>query len=136
MPTDALLVEFPSPCARYALTFEDNGKVAYAYLKCDGKIVGDIWLYNRCPTPEVAEWTNRNNFPFANFKPYTNEEGRIQREVKARDVNVDWEYQNGEPVAFVYVFEELFGSVGLHEKPGYARLATRDGPLARVMVLG
>ncbi|MEL6732644.1 MAG: hypothetical protein AAFP83_16055, partial [Bacteroidota bacterium] len=30
----------------YAVVIEDDQKVAYAYLLHQGKIVGDVWLYN------------------------------------------------------------------------------------------
>jgi len=40
--TNDLLLGFVSPCGKYALTFEDDGKVAYAYLKEENRIVGDV----------------------------------------------------------------------------------------------
>jgi hypothetical protein len=132
---DGLMLNFTSPRGGYVLTFEDDGKVAYAYLKTghSGAIVGDVWLYNRCPTPPNPEWTDRSNIPFANSKEYTSEEGCLQREVGPDDVRVDWEYEDDKPVAYVYLFEDLVGVVGVGDKPGYARHATRSGRLARVM---
>jgi hypothetical protein len=132
MPDD-LLLAFHSPCGHYELTFDDDGKVAYAYLKHGKNIVGDVWLYNRCPTPEQPEWTDRKNIPFANCKGYMSEQGRVMTEVAPSDVNVDWEYEDDKPVAHVYVFQDLYGVVGVGEMPGYARYATKDSGLARVM---
>ena len=129
----SLMLDFESPCGRFVLTFEDDGKVAYAYLKNDDGIVGDVWLYNRCATPEQPEWKERKNIPFANCKGYMSEDGRIKKRVGSRDVLVDWEYENDEPVAYVYLFEDLYGVVGVDDKPGYARFAVKDSPLARVM---
>lgn len=34
------------------LIIEDNGRVAYAYLLKNEKIIGDVWLYNRCVSPK------------------------------------------------------------------------------------
>ena len=49
-----LIINFPSPCKSYTLTFEGDSKVAYAYLKKEDKIVGDVWIYNRCETPNLS----------------------------------------------------------------------------------
>ena len=35
---------------------------------------------------------------------------------------------------YVYIFEDLYGVLGVEDEPGYARFAIKDGPLARVMV--
>jgi hypothetical protein len=128
-----LIVNFPSPCGRYTVAFEDDGKVAYAYVKRGGDIVGDVWLYNRIATPEVPEWKDRTKIPFANCKGFMREEGRISRTVSAADVNVDWELENDSPVAYVYIFDDLFGVVGVGDRPGYARFAIKDSRLGRVM---
>jgi hypothetical protein len=127
--------DFFSPCGGYKVMFDDDGKVAYAYLKKGGAIVGDVWLYNRCPTPDQTEWKDRDNLPFANCKGYMREEGRLQKSVRLDDFRVAWKYAGDEPKAYIYVCGELLASVGVGEKPGCARFATRDGPLAKRMVL-
>lgn len=128
-----LMLDFDAERGPYRLTFEDDGKVAYAYLKEDGEVVGDVWLYNRCPAPETPEWSDRSKIPFANPRDFISEGGTMAREVNAEDVHVSWEYEGDAPVAYVYVFEDLYGVVGVGDKPGYARHANRSGPLARVM---
>ena len=128
-----LILNFKSPTDSFILTFEDNGKVAYAYLKQEKKIVGDVWLYNRCLTPEIPEWKDRENMPFANSKEYMSEDGKISRDVVIEDVLVDWEEEEQGSVAYIYLFEDLYGVVGVNDKPGYARFATKDSPIARVM---
>ena len=62
--------EFTSPCGGFTLTFDDDGRVAYAYLKRGGIICGDVWLYNCCPTPDIPEWKDRSKIPFANCRDY------------------------------------------------------------------
>lgn len=128
-----LVINFKSPIDSISLTFEDNGKVAYAYLKLENKCVGDIWLYNRCVTPEVPEWKDRNKMPFANSKDYMSEDGKMNRDVGIEDVLIDWEEEEQGLVAYIYLFEDLYGVVGVNDKPGYARFATKDNPLAKVM---
>ncbi len=131
--SDDLLLDFRSPCGSFTLTFEDDGKVAYAYLKREGAIVGDVWLYNRCPTPSAPEWSDPRKIPFANPLEYVTENARIEAVVGDGDILVDWEGQGDEVVAYVYLFEDLIGVVGVGDKPGYARFAAKDGPLAQVM---
>jgi hypothetical protein len=132
---ESLVLSFVSPCGSYELTFEDDEKVAYAYLKnrAKGTIIGDVWLFNRCPTPIRPEWTDRNKIPSANSEEYVGEQGRLEREVRGEDVLVNWEYENEHPVAYVYIFEDLYGVVGAGDKPGYARLARKSSRLARVI---
>jgi hypothetical protein len=129
------MLNFKAPSGGYALTFEDNGKVAYAYLKSNGCIVGEVWLYNRCAAPETSEWLDPNNIPFANCRGFVMDGGQMQRKVGKRDVLVDWEEENGTPVAYIYIFGDLYGVVGVNDKPGYARFASRDSRLAQVLEL-
>ena len=130
---DGLMLRFNSPDGSCFLDFEDCGKVAYAYLKRVGEIVGDVWLYNRCEAPVEPEWTNRSLIPFALSRDYLAEGGRMTVRVHAKDVKVDWEQEAAGPVAYVYVFDNLYGVLGVGDKPGYARFATKSSRLAQVM---
>src|SRR5262245_3824854 len=113
---NSLMLDFGAPDGRYIVTVEDDGKVAYAYLK-DGKtIVGDVWLYNRCPTPEAPEWRDRSKIPFANCRGFMSEAGRLEQTVGPDDIEVEWRQANGQPVACVYIFGDLYGVVGVNDK--------------------
>lgn len=128
-----LILNFKSHLNSYTLTFEDDGKVAYAYLKKENICVGDVWLYNRCQAPTSPEWNDPNNIPFANPKKYIVENSRMTKNVTMNDVLVSWEEDIQGLVAYIYIFEDLYGVVGINDKPGYARFASKDGPLAKVM---
>ena len=128
-----LTLNFKSYCGNYSLTFEDNGKVSYAYLKKGNEIQGDVWLYNRCMAPDVSEWSDKKNIPFANCSGFISVKGTITTPVCPSDVLVDWESDENGPVAYIYLFEELIGVVGVHDKPGYSRYAIKNGPVAKVM---
>jgi len=130
-----IIGDFTSPCGAYTLTFDDDGKVAYAYLKKGKAILGDVWVYNHCTTPEQPEWKDRSKLPFANCKDYMKEEGQVVRAVILDDISVKWEYRGEQPRAYVYLFGDLVASVSVGEKPGYARFASRDSPLAKLMVI-
>ena len=127
------MIDYFSPCYSFILTFEDDGKVGYAYLKENDKIVGDVWLYNRCGIPSIPEWTDPNNIPFANCNGYMSKEGLMNQDVVISDVLVDWEQEEIGPIAYVYIFENLYGVVSINDKPGYARFAIKDSPIAKVM---
>lgn len=130
-----LMLDFTSPCGSYLLTIEDDGKVAYAYLKekAAGTIVGDVWLYNRCPSPADPEWSDPANAPFANPQAYVSSEARVLEEVGDCNFIVDWEGAETDVVAYIYLFGDLLAVVGVGDRPGYARLATTSNRLARVM---
>ncbi|PHR97590.1 MAG: hypothetical protein COA78_27405 [Blastopirellula sp.] len=128
-----MLLDFISPNEDFVLTIEDNGKVAYAYLKKDEQIVGDVWLYNRCKAPPVSEWKDRGNLPFANCEGYIDESGQVTGPLSVEDLDVNWEEDDGLMYAYIYIKEDLFAVVGETMKPGFARFAIKDSRIARVM---
>jgi hypothetical protein len=130
-PVNDVLGDFASPCGVFKLTFDDDGKVAYAYLKQGRTILGDVWVYNRCPTPDQPEWKDRTKVPFANSKAYVKEDGHLDEPVTLDDIKVDWQYADEQPKAHVYLFGDLVAIVGVGDKPGYSRFASKDGPLAK-----
>jgi len=127
-----LILNFQSPIKSMTLTFEDNGKVAYAYLKDDGNIIGDVWLYNHTNI-KTPEWNDVKNIPFLNPEEYIDTKGIIKKPVTIHDVLVNWEKDGDVLVAYIYIFEDLYGVIGPEDKPGYARFAIKNGPLANVM---
>ena len=133
-PND-ILIDFVAPCGSFSLTFDDDGKVAYAYLKQSGAVVGDVWIYNRCSTPDEPEWKDRSKAPFANPKAYTKVQGCVNRAINPDDVQVQWQYEGGGPRALLYLFGELVAAVGVGDKPGFSRFAAKDGPLAKLLVV-
>ena len=129
-----LILNFKAPTEFYTLTFEDNGRVAYAYLKKNQEIVGDVWLYNRCLAPEIPEWdNNKGNIPYANTKSNITKEGKIEENVGVDDVRINWDEEDDHPVAYIYIFENLYGVIGVNDKPGYARFAIKDSAVALIL---
>lgn len=130
----SLLMSFPASDNRHTLVIEDDGRVAYAYLKKKGRIVGDVWLYNRCPAPRPAEWKDKSKLPFANCRGYFDEtRGRITESLEAGDFQVDWDESEDGIRVYIYLREELIAMVAPGDRPGYSRFATQNGPLAQVM---
>lgn len=110
----------------YSVVVEDDGKVAYAYLHDPSHaIIGDVWLYNRGPTPKSVDWANRDLLPFANpqdFASATTIEP-LQREA---DVMVQWKRASGQPLqANLYIRGELFAVLKDGSTPGWSRLAAK-----------
>ncbi len=120
-----LMVRF-SPSEKYELIVEDNGRVAYAYMRENGKIVADVWLYNCVDAPAEPEWRDRSLAPFANPVGFcaANDLGRLTTE---GDLKVEWH----EDEAVIFVHGIRWATLRSGEKPGKCRLATSDGPLAR-----
>ena len=114
----------------YSVMFEDDGRVAYAYLREGRKIVSDVWLYNSGATPETPEWTNPDRLPFANPRGFVLSE-KPPAVLKPADVSVRW-IRRGELLTAVEVYlnGDLYGRLAPGKKPGWARLASREGPLA------
>jgi hypothetical protein len=126
--------EFVSPDGRQAVIVEDDGRVGYAYLlDANGKICSDVWLYNRCPTPEQPEWHARDNAPFANSAPFVDRDVIFLLPDSATDMTVAWEGEGDARTAAIFLGHKLFAKLMNGSKPGWARLAAKDGPLARVL---
>ncbi len=96
-----LFLSMKDPESDLEAVFEDDGRVAYAHVVKDKRIMGDVWVYNRAPAPAQPEWTDRERAPFLN----------------PRD----------------YVTDDVAAKLGAGMRPGFAALARRDGPLARVL---
>ena len=117
----------------YSAVFEDDGKVAYAYLLEDDKIVADVWLYNRIATPDQPEWRDRSKAPFANPKGFASAE---QFAAVCDENEVEFELSRasaGQIAVRVLIRGEYHAALVPGRKPGWCKLALRDGPLASVL---
>jgi hypothetical protein len=103
------IVKFHHPSNGWALVVEDNGRVAYAYLRDDtSRTVGDVWLYNTVETPDLPEWKDRKLLPFRNPRGYA-ENWLPPAPLSDADVRVVWGTSKvGSPSAAVYLWGELF----------------------------
>lgn|GEM_PF-306180 len=123
---DDFLVIFDSPDGRYSVMVEADARVAYAYLLEDGKIIGDVWLYNVAPTPSSTNWKDRNQMPFLNPTPFAAAQDAydVRDGVECRWTDRRVEILRGaEPVAVL-----VPGA-----KPGWSKQAQEDGPLAKTL---
>jgi hypothetical protein len=132
--TTGFIRRFFSENRERSVLVEDNGRVGHAYLlDADGRICSDVWLYNRCLAPTVPEWDDREKAPFANPTPYINHTEEFSPPMSAGDVSIEWERQNDHCVVRVFVRLKLIAKLEDGTKPGWAVLAGRDGPLAKIL---
>jgi hypothetical protein len=112
--------------------FEDNGRVAYAYVLANGEIEGDVWLYNHGEAPVRPEWNDADMAPFKNpFEFAHNMQNPPDNEA---NVKFQWEEEKDEFAHLrVYIRGELFGVLKVGSKPGWSKLAKKDGPLAKAL---
>jgi hypothetical protein len=127
--------EFLDEVSGFSVYFEDDGRVAYAYLlDPGGDIVGDIWLYNRCNTPIEPEWRSPDNMPFANPADYAKDHRGFIPVSDISEVDVRWINQAGEFIkAGIFIRDNLFAILTKRAKPGWSIMAAKDGPLAKVL---
>lgn len=119
----------------YSVVFDDDGRVAYAYLLDESEaIVGDVWLYNRCASPPVPEWKNPEKMPFANPIGFVKGDEDFVPVKDISEVKVQWESSSdGAVKANLFIRDELFAVLVEGAKPGWSILAAKDGPLAKVL---
>ena len=61
----------------YSLKIEDDGRVAYAYLREGEDVIGDVWLYNVNEAPQTSFWLPED-MPFLNPKEYLSKDANIK----------------------------------------------------------
>lgn len=124
MGVNAKLVRFDSEDGVHAVVIESDDRVAYAYLLEGERIVADVWLYNVAATPETVDWSDREQMPFLNPAPYCMD---VAVPDLSNDLRCDW---RGEGVE-ILVAGEVLARLVPGAKPGWSRLARKDGPLAK-----
>lgn len=129
--TEPLLIENRHANSDYSAIFEDDGKVAYAYLRKGADIVGDVWLYNHGEAPTEPEWEDPSRMPFANPKEFTNPD-LFEPVRDASEVSFEWE--ENQPALLILIRGDLYARLIPGSKPGWSKLAIKDGPLALVLL--
>jgi len=128
-----LLAEFPDPHTGCVLVFDDDGRVAWAYLRApDGEIIGDVWLYNRVEPPDEADFTDPSAAPFLNPAVLAKALDQPPAESPA-DVTVEWTLAEDVLTADVFLRGALLARPTPGSQPGWSTLARDNGPLARVL---
>jgi hypothetical protein len=128
-----MLIERDNGATGYSAVFEDDGKVAYAYLLEDGRIVADVWLYNRAAAPEAPEWRDRSKAPFLNPRGFTSEVPFLPP-ANESEVEFCWSRDaQGQITLHVLIRGQLHATLAPGTKPGWCKLAAKDGPLASVL---
>jgi len=136
---DCIIARSASDDSRFEAVFEDDGRVAYGYLMLDGKIVGDVWLYNVGAAPEhlpkspgVLDGCPR--MPFPNTRGFV-APGLFARVSSNAEISFVWSYGESGGFAGVefWIRGRRHGRVTPGSKPGWCVLASKDGPLAQTL---
>jgi hypothetical protein len=129
------LVQFKDDQTGCTVVIDDDGRVAYAYfLASDGAVIADVWLYNRCPEPDVPEWHQSPAGPFANPKDFVRSDLSFILPDTDENFAVSWKLQDpDDPKVIVCLRDELWAIMAPGSKPGFCRLAKTDGPVAKVL---
>jgi hypothetical protein len=124
------LLKFRDSESGWVVVLEDDGRVAYAYLRnASEQTVADVWLYNRQGTPELPEWGDRALLPFRNPLGYA-QEWSPPTSLAEADARVVWaKTEKEEPRAAVHLWGEQFAILEPAARPGWSRLALEPGPL-------
>lgn len=131
--TEGVWVAHDDPQGKHSAVFEDDGRVGWAYLLDDGKIVTDVWLYNHGPAPE-SPLASREQGPPRNRAGFASPE-EVTPVTDPGEVTFLWRHdgESGEVRVDVHLRGVLFGRLVAVVKPGWARMARRDGPCARML---
>jgi hypothetical protein len=127
-----IMIEVKDNSRDISAIFEQNNRVAYAYLLLEDTIVSDVWLYNIDYSPELPEWKDSScEMPFRNAAQYVWQK-TFQPINKSSEVAMIWiEEQNVIIGAEIFVRDELLGVLLNGHKPGWSKLALVDNPIAK-----
>ncbi len=129
MGDSRILVSDDLPGTSYSVVVEDDGRVAYAYLREKERIIADVWLYNRCNAPQEADWTDPSKAPFLNPISHAidDSQGFIE---ERRDVDAVW-HEDAAMSVTIRIRGVDWAVLIPGARPGWCRLARKAGPLAR-----
>jgi len=97
--------------------------------------MADVWLYNRCKAPAEPEWTDCERAPFANPADFVRSAPDFELPETSADIGFMWSRnERGEACATILSRGRVIGQLHAGSKPGWARAAAKDGPLARVLL--
>ncbi|HYO08814.1 MAG TPA: hypothetical protein VER17_07555 [Tepidisphaeraceae bacterium] len=114
----------------YSAVVEDDGRVASAYLLRESSIVADVWLSNRATPPAVPEWNIGIDPPWLNPAEFVRAE-HLAPILKAEEIELVWGGTPPHVSVTVLIRGEVWALLKPGAKPGWSRLAAKDGPLAR-----
>jgi hypothetical protein len=124
--SDEVLLRFDDSGTGRAVVLEDDGRVAYAYLLDREDVVSDVWLYNVSATPKVVNWDDLSQAPFLNPQQFCKPE-TAPRLDKHSTIECVWSDDGVE----VTINGTMMARLEAGTKPGWSRLASCPGPLAR-----
>ncbi len=129
-----ITIEFKNTVYGMSAIFEQNSKVAYAYLLEQGEFVSDVWLYNVDYAPQNPEWKDRLcDMPFRNSIQYVSSPV-FQPVVDPKEIHVKWiENNDGNIIVNIFIRGELMGVLQKSYKPGWSKMASSDSPIAKVL---
>ena len=128
-----MLIKQTDEHSGHSAVFEDDGRVAYAYLLDGDEIVADVWLYNSAATPEQPEWRDPSRMPFMNPRGFASGE-QFTPVADESEVAFSWSHgAAGQTALRVFIRGDYHAMLVPGSKPGWCKLAARDGPLASVL---
>lgn len=128
-----MLIKQTDDLSGHSAVFEDDGRVAYAYLLYEDEIVADVWLYNSAATPERPEWRDPSKAPFMNPLGFTSNE-QFPPVTDETEVAFSWSREaTGQTTLRVFIRGDYHALLVPGSKPGWCKLAAKNGPLASVL---
>jgi hypothetical protein len=115
----------------YEVWIEDDDRVCYAYVfNAEGKICGNVWLYNRVPAPQWFE--DARGVPPRNPAPFVaTTEFSLPR--SSDEFTAQWYEHRDLHYARILIRNKLAAIVAPGARPGWSVLAKEDGPFAKAL---
>jgi hypothetical protein len=126
---------FTHPELALSVVVDDDDRLGVALLlDPSGDIIGDVWLYNRLPAPEVVDFGDPTQAPFLNpaslARPLP-----FDPPHDADELAVEWLVDEELLLADIFVSGLHLARLSPGSTPGWNVLALAEGPLARPLDL-
>lgn len=126
-----MLLQYVNDEVGAKVVFDDDDKAGYVYLLIGEQVVGDVWLYNVVEAPQIPEWTNLENMPFANPVGFASEE-RFEPINDPAEIALDWVVKSGSLWQVRVILRGMeHALLRAGGKPGWCRLAAKASPIAK-----
>ena len=116
---------------KYSFIIEADGKVCYAYLLHNNKIVGDVWIGNQVAQNDEHDFSDPSLMPFLNPKEYLFTSHELIKEFEP--ISISWDISFNHKRVTICFSDNIIVRLEEGVYPGWSNRVIKNGPLAKTI---